>query len=107
MALSALDFGWLEKPVLHAFGNDISILGLIGFAALLTLGLVAARFFQSDFVHRVFSRVKIEENFINLLPPILSLAVLVFFVVSAINAAGIPLSWNTPLAGIHLSLVQL
>ena len=62
MALSALDFGWLEKPVLHAFGNDISILGLIGFAALLTLGLVAARFFQSDFVHRVLSRVKIEEK---------------------------------------------
>jgi small-conductance mechanosensitive channel len=102
-----MDLSLLQKPLLHAFEHDISILGLIGFAALLTIGLIAARFFQSDLVHRVLSRVKIEENLINILTTILSLAVLVLFVVSAINAAGIPLSWNTPLAGIKLSLVQL
>lgn len=107
LRLTAMDLSLLEKPVLHALGHDLSILGLIAFAALLTIGLIAARFFQSDFVHRALSRVKIEENLINILTTILSLAVFVFFVVSAINATGIPLSWNTPLAGIKLSLVQL
>ena len=77
-----MDLSLLDKPLLHAFGHDISILGLIGFAILLTIGLVAARFFQSDFVHRIFSRVKIEENLINILTTILSLAAVIFFAAS-------------------------
>ena len=35
------------------------------------------------------------------------MAAFVFFTISAINAAGIPLSWNAPLPGITLSLVQI
>ncbi len=107
MHLSAVDFSLLEKPLLHAFGHDISLLGLIGFAVLLTIGLVIARALQSDSVRRFFSRFKIEENLIAILTTVLSLAALVFFVVSAVNAAGIPLSWNAPLVGINLSLFQI
>src|SRR2546423_114018 len=107
MHLSALDFSLLDKPLLHAFGHDISLLGLIGFAVLLTIGLVIARALQSDSVRRFFSRFKIEENLIAILTTVLSLAALVFFVVSAVNAAGIPLSWNAPLVGINLSLFQI
>src|SRR2546423_9533267 len=107
MHSASFDSGLLEKPLLHAFGHDISLLGLIGFAALLTIGLVAARVLQSDAVRRFFNRFKIDENLIAIISTILSLAVLAFFVVSAINAAGIPLSWNTPLAGINLRLVQV
>ena len=107
MHLSALDFSLLEKPLLHAFGHDISLLGVIGFAVLLTIGLVIARALQSDSVRRFFSRFKIEENLIAILTTVLSLAALVFFVVSAVNAAGIPLSWNAPLVGINLSLFQI
>ncbi|TMA64876.1 MAG: hypothetical protein E6J73_06270 [Deltaproteobacteria bacterium] len=105
--MSALDFSLLEKPLLHAFGHDISLLGLIGCAVLLTIGLVIARALQSDSVRRFFSRFKIEENLIAILTTVLSLAALVFFVVSAVNAAGIPLSWNAPLVGINLSLFQI
>jgi small-conductance mechanosensitive channel len=55
----------------------------------------------------LFSRFKIDNNLIAILTTILSLAALVFFVVAAINAAGIPLSWSAPLPGISLSLFQI
>ena len=56
---------------------------------------------QSQFVRRFFSRFKIDANFIAIVTTILSLAAIVFFTVSAINAAGIPLAWTAPLAAIQ------
>jgi small-conductance mechanosensitive channel len=101
------DISFLEKPVLHAFGHDISVLGLIAFGVLLALGLLIARALQSDAVRRFLSRFKIDQNLIAIFTTVLSLASLVFFFVSAVNAAGVPLSWNAPIAGIKISLVQL
>lgn len=102
-----MNFTLLERPLFHAAGHDISFLGLVAFAALFTAGLLTARTLQSDVVRRFFSRFKIDSNFIAIVTTILSLSALVFFTVSAINAAGIPLSWNAPLPGVSLSLVQI
>ena len=102
-----MNFTLLERPLLHAAGHDISFLGLVAFAALFAAGLLTARTLQSDVVRRFFSRFKIDSNFIAIVTTILSLSALVFFTVSAINAAGIPLSWNAPLPGVSLSLVQI
>src|SRR5207249_11527999 len=62
---------------------------------------------QSQVVRRFFSRFKIDTNFIAIVTTILSLAALIFFIVSAINAAGIPLPWDAPLPAIKLSLIQI
>ncbi len=105
--MPSFDLSLLQKPVLRAFGHDISVLGLIAFGALLTAGLLLARVFQSDAVRRFLSRFKIEDNLIAIFTTILSLGSLVFFTMSAVNAAGIPLSWDAPIAGIKLSLVQI
>ena len=102
-----MDLSLLQKPLFHALGHDISFLGLIAFVALFSVGLLMARVLQSDPVRRLFSRFKIDNNLIAILTTILSLAVLVFFIVSAINAAGVPLSWNAPLPGVKISLVQM
>jgi len=102
-----MNFTLLERPLFHAAGHDISFLGLVAFAALFATGLLTARTLQSDVVRRFFSRFKIDSNFIAIVTTILSLSALVFFTVSAINAAGIPLSWNAPLPGVSLSLVQI
>ena len=102
-----VDLSLLQKPLLHVFGYDISILGLIAFAVLVASGLTIARVLQSDAVRRFFSRFKIDQNLIAITTTILSLAAVVFFVMSAINAAGIPLSWNAPVPGIKISLVQI
>ena len=102
-----MNFTLLERPLFHAAGHDISFLGLVAFAALFAAGLLTARTLQSDIVRRFFSRFKIDSNFIAIVTTILSLSALVFFTVSAINAAGIPLSWNAPLPGVSLSLVQI
>ena len=101
------DLSFFERPLLHVFGRDVSLLGLIAFVALLAIGIVLARILQSDFVRRLLSRLKIEQNLIAILTTILSLAALVFFFVSAVNAAGIPLSWDAPMPGIKLSLFQI
>jgi small-conductance mechanosensitive channel len=102
-----MDFSLLEKPLLHVFGHDVSFLGLIAFVIWFSIGVFAARALQSDAVRRVFSRFKIDANLIAILTTILSVAAVAFFTMNAVNAAGVPLSWNAPLPGVTLSLVQI
>src|SRR6266404_2202755 len=100
-------FPLLEGPLFEVGGHYVTVLGLIAFAGFFAAGLGIARFLQSEVVRRFFSRFKIDTNFIAIVTTILSLAAIVFFTMTAINAAGIPLAWNAPLPAIKLSLVQL
>src|SRR6266699_5746058 len=98
---------FFEQPLFQVGGHYVTFLGLIAFVGLFAAGLIIARMLQSHFVRRFFSRFKIDTNFIAIVTTILSLAALVFFTVSAINAAGIPLRWNAPLPAVSLSLLQI
>jgi len=102
-----MNFPLLEKPLFYLAGHYVSFLGLLAFAVLFAIGLIAARILQSDAVRRFFARFKLDTNFIAIVTTILSVSALAFFTVTAINAAGIPLLWTAPLAGIKLSLVQI
>jgi small-conductance mechanosensitive channel len=102
-----MDLSLLQKPLLHVFGHDVSFLGVVAFVIWFAFGLAMARILQHDFIRRLLSRLKIDVNLIAIITTILSFAVLVFFFITAVNAAGIPLSWNAPLPGITLSLFQL
>jgi small-conductance mechanosensitive channel len=102
-----MDFSLLQRPLLHVFGHDVSFLGLIAFVIWFSIGVFAARALQSDVVRRFFSRFKIDANLIAILTTILSVAAVAFFTMNAVNAAGVPLSWNAPLPGVTLSLVQI
>src|SRR6266487_2715305 len=95
-----MSFSLFERPLFQVGGHYVTFLGLIAFVALFAAGLIIARMLQSHFVRRFFSRFKIVTT-------ILSLAALVFFTVSAINAAGIPLAWTAPLPAVSLSLLQI
>src|SRR2546428_9267167 len=98
---------FFEQPLFQVGGHYVTFLGLIAFVGLFAAGLIIARILQSHFVRRFFSRFKIETNFVAIVTTIWSLAALVFFTISAINAAGIPLAWNAPLPAVSLSLVQI
>ncbi len=98
---------WLSAPLFDLAGHPISILGVAAFVGLMALGLLAAKFSQSDLFRRFLSRCKLESNFVAIITTILSVAVLVFFTVNAINALGIPLAWSAPLPGVPISLLQL
>src|SRR2546430_13642094 len=102
-----MDFGLFQKPLFHVFGHDVSFLGIVAFVIWFSIGLFAARALQSDVFRPFLSRFKIETNLIAILTTILSLAALAFFTVNAVNAAGVPLSWNAPLPGVTLSLFQI
>src|SRR5947199_653385 len=102
-----MSFPVFERPLFQVGGHYVTFLGLIAFVGLFAAGLIIARMLQSDFVRRFFSRFKIDTNFVAIVTTILSLAALVFFTVTAINAAGIPLAWTAPLPAIKLSLVQM
>src|SRR5216683_3914367 len=97
----------LQRPLFYVGRHYITVLGLIGFVGFFAAGLIIARFLQSQIVRRCFSRFKIDTNFIAIVTTILSLAAIVFFTVTAVNAAGIPLVWTAPLPAINLSLVQI
>jgi small-conductance mechanosensitive channel len=105
--LADVEMTLLERPLFYIGDNYVTILGLIAFAGFFAAGLVIARFLQSEIVRRFFSRFKIDTNFIAIVTTILSLASIVFFTITAINAAGIPLAWNAPLPAIKLSLAQI
>src|SRR6266498_2966320 len=102
-----MSFPLLEKPLFEVGGHYVTFLGLIAFAGFFVAGLVIARFLQSQVVRRFFGRFKIDTNFVAIVTTILSLAAIVFFTITAVNAAGIPLAWNAPLPAIKLSLVQI
>src|SRR5213593_254025 len=102
-----MSFSLFERPLFQVGGHYVTFLGLIAFVVLFAAGLIIARILQSHFVRRFFSRFKIDTNFIAIVTTLLSLAALVFFTVSAINAAGIPLRWNAPLPAVSLSLLQI
>src|SRR5213080_1018745 len=102
-----MSFPVFERPLFQVGGHYVTFLGVIAFVGLFAAGLIIARMLQSHLVHRFFSRFKIDTNFIAIVTTILSLAALVFFTISAINAAGIPLAWNAPLPAVSLSLLQI
>ena len=102
-----MSFAWLDAPLIEIFGHHISLLGIIAFVGFLLAGVLAAKILQSDSSRRLFGRFKLEANFIAIVTTILSLCALVFFTVTAINAAGIPLAWNDPIPGVSLSLIQI
>ena len=102
-----MNFALFERPLFYVGEHYVSFLGLMAFAGLFALGLLIARALQSEVVRRFFARFKLDTNFIAIVTTILSLSALVFFIVNAINAAGVPLLWTAPLPGIALSLVQL
>src|SRR5881396_3791312 len=102
-----MSFSLFERPLFQVGGHYVSFLGLIAFVGLFAAGLIISRMLQSRFVRRFFSRFKIDTNFLAIVTTILSLAAIVFFTVSAINAAGIPLLWNAPLPAVSLSLLQI
>jgi small-conductance mechanosensitive channel len=102
-----MNFALFESPLFYIGEHYVSFLGLIAFVALFATGLILARFLQGDVVRRLLSRFKLDPNFIAVVTMILSLAAFVFFTISAINAAGIPLAWTAPLPGVNLSLVQI
>ena len=89
----------LERPLFHVGHHYVTVLGLIAFAGFFATGLIIARFLQSQIVRRFFSRFKIDTSFIAIVTTILSLAAIVFFTVTAVNAAGIPLAWNRASSG--------
>src|SRR5216110_1818068 len=97
----------LQRPLFYVGRHYITVLGLIGFVGFFAAGLIIALFLQSQIVRRFLSRFKIDTNFIAIVTTILSLAAIVFFTVTAVNAAGIPLVWTAPLPAINLSLVQI
>jgi small-conductance mechanosensitive channel len=102
-----VNYALFERPLFYVGEHYVSFLGLIAFAGLFIVGLLIARGLQSEIVRRFFARFKLDTNFIAIVTTILSLSALVFFLVSAINAAGVPLLWTAPLPGINLSLVQI
>jgi len=105
--LENVEMTFLERPLFYIGDHYVTILGLIAFAGFFAGGFLIARFLQSQIVRRFFSRFKIDANFIAIVTTILSLASIIFFSITAVNAAGIPLPWDAQLPAIKLSLLQI
>src|SRR4051812_1925072 len=105
--VSEANLNLLQRPLFDVAGHHISALGIIAFVACFIGGLIAVRILQSQWVRRILRKARIESNLIAIATTVLSVVALIFFTVSAVNAAGIPLSWSAGLPGINLSLIQI
>src|SRR4051812_12006004 len=105
--ISGAEVTLLQRPLFDLAGHHISALGIIAFVAWFIGGLIAVRILQSQWVRRILRKARIESNLIAIATTVLSVVALIFFTVSAVNAAGIPLSWSAGLPGINLSLIQI
>ncbi len=102
-----MTFEVFQRPLFSVGGHYVTPAGMLAFAGLLALGFLLSRVFQSHLLRRLFSRLKLDPNFIAIVTTILSLASIIFFAVAAVNAAGFPLAWDAPLPGVKLSLLQV
>lgn len=102
-----MNFDLLEKPIFWVGEHYVSTFGAIAFGTLFVAGIILAKVFQTNAIRRLFTWFKLDANFVAVVTTILSLAAVVFFTITAINAAGIPLAWSAPLPGINLSLLQI
>ncbi len=102
-----MNLTFYERPLFYIGQHYVSTLGLMAFGALFAFGLILTRLLQSEWFRRLLSRFKLDTNFIAIVTTILSLSSLIFFSVTAINAAGLPLPWSAPLPGIKLSLINI
>ena len=98
---------YFDEPLFRIGSNYVTAKGLIAFAIFFAVGLSLAKIFQSEQFRRLLTRLKLGKNFASIVPTIFSLATLIFFTVTAVNAAGVPLAWSQPLPGISLTLVQV
>ena len=96
-----------SDPLFYISGHYVTAAGLTAFLSLFGLGFFLAKILQSAAVRRLLTRLKLGKNFVSVVATVLSLAALIFFSVTAVNAAGIPLAWNQPLPAISLTLVQI
>ncbi len=102
-----MDFRLLEKPLFPVGEHYVSPLGALAFVAFFVLGIAIAQFVQSQVVRRALTRLRLDPKFIAIATTILSFGSIVFFFITGVNAAGVPLAWSSPLPGISLSLIQL
>ncbi len=102
-----MDLRLLDNPLFHLGEHYVSAKGLAAFIGFFVLGIAIAQFIQSQVVRRGLTRIRVDPKFIALATTILSLGSIVFFFVTGVNAAGLPLAWSSPLPGISLSLVQI
>jgi small-conductance mechanosensitive channel len=98
---------YFTEPLFRIGGNYVTAAGLIAFVVFFAVGVSLAKIFQSEQFRRLLTRLKLGKNFASIIPTIFGLATLIFFTITAINAAGVPLAWNRPLPGISLTLVQI
>ncbi len=98
---------FFPDPLFHVGQYSVTAAGLAAFVGLFAFGIILSRVFQSDFFRRLLTRFKLGKNFVSIIATVLSLAAIIFFTVTAVNAAGIPLAWSQPLPGISLTLIQI
>ena len=59
-----MTYGLFETPLFYLGEHYVSIFGLLGGIGLFAIGLILARFLQSSVIRRLFSRFKLDTNFI-------------------------------------------
>jgi len=98
---------WLDKPLLTVLNVKITMAALLAFSGCFFLGLFVAGFLRSERVTRLLTRTGLDKRFVAIAQTVLTLLAFFAGLLGGLNAAGVAISWESPIPGLHLSLGQL
>jgi small-conductance mechanosensitive channel len=98
---------WFFEPCLNAFGQNISLAGIAGFAVALLIGVILSAIIQSERVRQLLTRLGLDKKLVAISTGVLALGVLVVSTIIALNLAGLPINWEAPIPGLGTSIAHL
>ena len=100
-------FDWFFAPQWGAFRRQVSAAGIVAFAAWITAGVLLSALLRSERVRRLLTRLGIEKNHVALVTVTFSLIALVACVLAGVEAAGVPIAWDSKIPGMGFSVLVL
>ena len=96
---------WFFDPRFHVFQHDLSLAGIVAFAAAVTIGLLISAIIQHEKIRLFLTRLGLDKNFVAIATSVVGLTLLISFIVIGLNLGGLPVHWEAP--GIGISVGRL
>src|SRR5437879_1482560 len=102
-----MNSAWFFDPRFHVFGSDISLAGMVAFAAAVAIGVMISAIIQSERVRQFLTRLGLDKNLAAFATNAIGLAVLVGSIIAGLNLGGLPVRWEVPVPGLGISIAHL
>ena len=102
-----MNITWFFDPRFHVFQHDLSLAGMVAFAAAVAIGLLISATIQHEKIRLFLTRLGLDKNFVAIATSVVGLTLLISSIVVGLNLGGLPVHWEAPMPGIGISIGRL